>query len=155
MVSWFANKERPRIFEQWEVEKNRLHDGSFEVIEDGFQMPTCRPGRRRSCRTWHPGSYHEENETKLFAARLRTLADLVEQDKITSAIVYAFVDGMSPTAEFNAPIFPHLFAGQFCNCCDDDFTDFLDQMHSWATAVHARGGVSDFRDLQEENEGRT
>jgi len=30
-----------------------------------------------------------ENETKLFAARLRTLADLVEQDKITSAIVYA------------------------------------------------------------------
>jgi hypothetical protein len=31
----------------------------------------------------------DENEAKLFAARLRTLADLVEQDKITSAIVYA------------------------------------------------------------------
>ena len=87
----------------------------------------------------------EENETKLFAARLRTLADLVEQDKITSAIVYAFVDGVSPTAEFNAPIFPHLFAGQFCNCCEDDFTDFLDDMHSWATAVNANGGVRTLR----------
>ena len=96
----------------------------------------------------------EENETKLFAARLRTLADLVEQDKITSAIVYAFVDGVSPTAEFNAPIFPHVFAGQFCNCCDDDFTDFLDQMHSWATAVYTFGGVTDFRDLQETQPGR-
>ena len=82
----------------------------------------------------------EENETKLFAARLRTLADLVEQDKITSAIVYAFVDGVSPTAEFNAPIFPHVFAGQFCNCCEDDFTDLRDDMHSWAAAgVHSAG----------------
>ena len=82
----------------------------------------------------------KENETKLFAARLRALTDLVEQDKITSAMVYAFVDGVSPTAEFNAPIFPHVFAGQFCNCCEGDFTDFRDDMHSWAAAgVHSAG----------------
>jgi hypothetical protein len=88
----------------------------------------------------------KENETKLFAARLRTLADLVEQDKITSAMVYAFVDGVSPTAEFNAPIFPHVFAGQFCNYCEADFADFLDEMHTWATSVHTFGGLGDCRE---------
>ena len=94
-------------------------------------------------------------KNKLFPASLRTLADLVEQDKITSAMVYAFVDGVSPTAEFNAPIFPHVFAGQFCNYCEADFADFLDEMHTWATSVYTFGGVTDFRDLQEEGEGRT
>jgi hypothetical protein len=78
----------------------------------------------------------QENEAKTFAANLRALADLVEKDKIISGIFYAFVDGVSPTAAFNAPIFPHVFSGEFRNCCEDDYLDYLDQMHTAVTSLH-------------------
>jgi hypothetical protein len=74
-------------------------------------------------------------ENEIFAARLRTFADLVEQNKITSAVVYAVVDGLSPTAEFNSPLHPDVFAGQFCNCSEEDYSGFLDDMYTWVRSV--------------------
>jgi hypothetical protein len=76
-----------------------------------------------------------QEEAKVFADRLRTLADLVEKDKIISGMFYAFVDGVSPTAEFNAPIFPHVFSGEFRNCCEEDYLCYLDEMHTAVTSL--------------------
>ena len=67
-------------------------------------------------------------KNKLFPASLRTLADLVEQDKIISATFYAHGDGVPPTSELYNPAFPHFLHDDFRNCCEDDYEDFLDEV---------------------------
>jgi len=122
-----CDKAQPRLFEQWKGKNNRLHDGSFEKIEEDDADASA------SC--WKYNEQSQKTEAKIFADRLRTLADLVEKDKIVSGIFYAFVDGVSPTAEFNAPIFPHVFSGEFRNCCEEDYQSYLDEMDTAVTSL--------------------
>ena len=77
---------------------------------------------------WSKQFYAGLREKKLFAASLRTLADLVEQDKIISATFYAHGDGVPPTSELYNPAFPHFLHDDFRNCCEDDYEDFLDEV---------------------------
>jgi hypothetical protein len=65
---------------------------------------------------------------ELFAAELRNLADLVEQDKIISATFYAHGDGVPSTSELYNATFPHFLHDDFCNCCEDDYYNFLDDV---------------------------
>jgi hypothetical protein len=115
-----CDKAQPRMFEQWKGKNERLHDGSFEMIEEDDA---------------DDNEQSQKTEAKIFAERLRTLADLVEKDKIMSGLFYASVDGDSPTADFNAPIFPHVFSGEFRNCGDEDYEEYLDDMHAAITSL--------------------
>ena len=65
--------------------------------------------------------FPELRDKKLFAAQLRTLADLLEQDKIISATFYADRNGVSP-------LYPDGFSANFCNCSEDDYKCFLEDV---------------------------